>query len=278
MASTFVICGGRPSFPSCRPTRPALDQVPHPSTPEDGPVVVLHVLKYHEGRSSEDMELYQGVPPEIALPHGVRIGAWFDVEGTIVGDGRGWDQVRFNVFPSERGVPRRRPRPATGSPPRPTTASRRSPTPTPCCFDPMIDRLTDLDPPLTRTARPQEPRSIVQQSAAIRCVLQIQVHDIEPSRRSPPRAPRSAATSPAPSTTTGSSTRPPVRRAWSRVRLLRVDRRPRHRTGVHRGRPASAGGLHLRAHGRLRRHRQDGAGPQFWPSTYWGPAVAGLTD
>ena len=49
---------------------------------------------------SEDMELYQGRAAGIALPHGVRIGAWFDVEGTVVGDGRGWDEVRFNVFPS----------------------------------------------------------------------------------------------------------------------------------------------------------------------------------
>ena len=63
--------------------------------------MVLHVLKYHEGRSSEDMEVYTGEAARIALPHGVRIGAWLDVEGTIVGDGRGWDQVRFNVFPSK---------------------------------------------------------------------------------------------------------------------------------------------------------------------------------
>jgi len=100
MASTFVICGVPTEVPDLPDGAPALDQVPHPSTPEDGPVVVLHVLRYHEGRTSEDMELYQGRAAEIALPHGVRIGAWFDVEGTVVGDGRGWDQVRFNVFPS----------------------------------------------------------------------------------------------------------------------------------------------------------------------------------
>jgi uncharacterized protein (DUF1330 family) len=100
MASTFVICcvpAGEPELPA---DAPALDQVPHPSAPDDGPVVVMHVLRYHEGRVSEDMELYQGRAAAVALPHGVRIGAWLDVEGTVVGDGRGWDQVRFNVFPS----------------------------------------------------------------------------------------------------------------------------------------------------------------------------------
>ena len=49
---------------------PALDAVPHPSTPEDGPVVILHVLRYHEGRVSEDMEIYQGLSARIAVPHG----------------------------------------------------------------------------------------------------------------------------------------------------------------------------------------------------------------
>ena len=101
MASTFVI-GCRPvELPELPPDAPDLAAVPHPSTPEDGPVVLLHVLKYHEGIVSEDMELYTGEAARIALPHGVRIGAWLDAEGTIVGDGRSWDQVRFNVFPSK---------------------------------------------------------------------------------------------------------------------------------------------------------------------------------
>ncbi len=26
--------------------------------------------------------------------------AWFEAEGTIIGDGRSWDDVRFNVYPS----------------------------------------------------------------------------------------------------------------------------------------------------------------------------------
>ncbi len=30
----------------------------------------------------------------------MRLAGWFKVEGTIIGDGRSWDQVRFNAFPS----------------------------------------------------------------------------------------------------------------------------------------------------------------------------------
>ena len=31
----------------------------------------------------------------------MRFDGWFAVEGTILGDGRTWDQVRFNAFPSK---------------------------------------------------------------------------------------------------------------------------------------------------------------------------------
>jgi hypothetical protein len=101
MASTFVITCLPVDWPEVPADAPALDAVPHPSTLDDGPVVVMHVLRYHEGRASEEMEIYQDTAARVALPQGVRIGAWLDVEGTIVGDGREWDQVRFNVFPSE---------------------------------------------------------------------------------------------------------------------------------------------------------------------------------
>ena len=40
-------------------------------------------------------------PAKVALGHGVRINGWFAVEGTIIGDGRAWHQVRFNEFPSK---------------------------------------------------------------------------------------------------------------------------------------------------------------------------------
>ena len=40
-------------------------------------------------------------PPRSALGHGLRLNGWFAVEGTIIGDGRAWHQVRFNEFPSK---------------------------------------------------------------------------------------------------------------------------------------------------------------------------------
>lgn len=101
MASTFVIAGRPAPLPELPVDAPALQDVPHPSTPEDGPVVILHVLNYHEGASSPEMDIYTGEAAPIALRHGARIGAWLDVEGTIVGDGRSWDEIRFNVFPSQ---------------------------------------------------------------------------------------------------------------------------------------------------------------------------------
>jgi hypothetical protein len=75
--------------------------VPHPPTEQDGPVAVLHVIKYADGGGREQMVEYQTRAFDSAGPAGVRIGGWFDVEGTVVGDGRSWDQVRFNLFPSK---------------------------------------------------------------------------------------------------------------------------------------------------------------------------------
>ena len=79
--------------------------VDHPPTAEDGAVVVLHVLRYDEAASSDvtpaEMETYQGAAAAVAVPHGVRLNGWFAVEGTIIGDGRTWDQARFNQFPSK---------------------------------------------------------------------------------------------------------------------------------------------------------------------------------
>ena len=46
------------------------------------------------------MDSYSLAAGEVAVPHGVRIHGWFAAEGTIIGDGRTWDQVRFNAFPS----------------------------------------------------------------------------------------------------------------------------------------------------------------------------------
>lgn len=97
--------------PIAVPTRPAgvseVDwaDVAHPPTEDDGPVVVLHVLRFDAESAShatpDAMAAYQSAAAAVAVPHGLRINGWFAVEGTIVGDGRTWDQVRFNEFPSK---------------------------------------------------------------------------------------------------------------------------------------------------------------------------------
>lgn len=106
MAETIVM-GGQP-MPA--PTLPAgveetpWDRVLHPPTEDDGPVTVLHVLRFEDvpasGSTPTHMEQYQRAAAVVAAAHGVRIPAWFAIEGTIVGDGRAWHQARFNVFPS----------------------------------------------------------------------------------------------------------------------------------------------------------------------------------
>ncbi|HEX7354927.1 MAG TPA: hypothetical protein VF288_08870 [Mycobacteriales bacterium] len=82
-------------------TVPDWSQVPHPPTDEDGPVTVLHLIRFHPGQADQEMVSYQNHAADVAVPHGVRISGWFGVEGTIVGDGRSWDQARFNAFPSK---------------------------------------------------------------------------------------------------------------------------------------------------------------------------------
>lgn len=83
--------------------------VPHPPTDDDGPVVVVHVLRFHDNpqgtsaanKTPDQMEQYSTEAAKVALGHGVRISGWFAVEDTIIGDGRAWHQVRFNEFPSK---------------------------------------------------------------------------------------------------------------------------------------------------------------------------------
>jgi hypothetical protein len=104
MAATFVIgCKpiGSPADDIDPATLPDWSEVPHPPTDDDGPVTVLHLIRYHPGRLETDMREYSAHAAEVAVPHGVRISGWFSVEGTIVGDGRQWDEARFNAFPSK---------------------------------------------------------------------------------------------------------------------------------------------------------------------------------
>jgi hypothetical protein len=84
--------------------RPEWADVPHPPTDDDGPVVVLHVIRYSDEAAEatpDEMQAYQSAAAQVAGPQGVRISGWFTAEGTIVGDGRPWHQVRFNAFPSK---------------------------------------------------------------------------------------------------------------------------------------------------------------------------------
>lgn len=103
MAATIVSgCTPIPS-PADVPGAPTLvdwADVPHPPTDDDGPAMVLHFIRFHEGRADTDMVDYQNHASKVAVANGVRIAGWFGVEGTIVGDGRRWDQARFNLFPS----------------------------------------------------------------------------------------------------------------------------------------------------------------------------------
>lgn len=75
--------------------------VPHPPTEEDGPAMVLHLIRFHGSDDRSEMLAYQDHAALVAVPHGVQIAGWFGVEGTIVGDGREWHEARFNRFPSK---------------------------------------------------------------------------------------------------------------------------------------------------------------------------------
>jgi hypothetical protein len=106
MERTIVMgCRPMPSPTADPATVPDWADVAHPPTDDDPPVVVLHVLRYDAAAaadvSPEEMEAYTAAAALVAVPHGVRIDGWFAVEGTIVGDGRAWDQVRLNAFPSK---------------------------------------------------------------------------------------------------------------------------------------------------------------------------------
>ena len=111
MEQTIIIgCRPLPSPGDAASIGPDWADVPHPPTDEDGPVQVLHVLRFDEaegvdmpgydGSDMDHMAAYQRGAAPVALAHGVRIAGWFGVDGTILGDNRAWDQVRFNTFPS----------------------------------------------------------------------------------------------------------------------------------------------------------------------------------
>ena len=103
MAQTFVIgCLPMMDIPFAPEGSVDWAGVPHPPTAEDPYVQVIHVLKFHDQQSVAEMSTYSDHAGKVALPHGVRLTSWMQCEGTIVGDGRTWDQVRFNTFPSKQ--------------------------------------------------------------------------------------------------------------------------------------------------------------------------------
>ena len=89
-----------------------LSSLPFPPSASDPPIAVVHLLGFHEiaqyadGRPTEltgreAMNLYErGRQDQGVLQLGVRPGLNLDVIGELVGDGRLWDEVRINNFPS----------------------------------------------------------------------------------------------------------------------------------------------------------------------------------
>ncbi|MEM8924863.1 MAG: hypothetical protein AAGD35_15270 [Actinomycetota bacterium] len=105
MAETIII-GGQPlDVPSIEAPADWAD-VPHPPTDDDGAYTMVHVVRFHDEDGAtvtpDHMAAYQEVAGSVAVPNGVRIDGWFSAEGTIIGDGRSWHQVRFNTFPSRQ--------------------------------------------------------------------------------------------------------------------------------------------------------------------------------
>ena len=111
MESTIVMGTQPMTSPSRLDLFEAVDwaDVPHPPTVDDGPVVVVHVIRFNDtpdGQAAahetpDHMQQYQEAAGKVAAGHGARVNGWFAVEGTIIGDGRAWHQVRFNEFPSK---------------------------------------------------------------------------------------------------------------------------------------------------------------------------------
>ena len=62
--------------------------------------VVLDVLRFVDGTSAVEMHENARAARDHASAGGGFPLTWFDVEGTIMGDGRKWDAARFTAYPS----------------------------------------------------------------------------------------------------------------------------------------------------------------------------------
>lgn len=95
--------------PALPPIDPAT--LPYPPTPEDVAFTMVHLMQFNEEATDPDSgeggvsgrELigrYEQAVAVAALPLGIRPTAALTVEGVLVGDGREWEEVRLNSFPS----------------------------------------------------------------------------------------------------------------------------------------------------------------------------------
>jgi uncharacterized protein (DUF1330 family) len=103
MEST-IITGCRPFAiaEGMRPDPSTWSSLEHAPTDEDGPVTVIHMMKFAPGGLEDGMARYQEKAGRLVQKYGGGPVAMFEVEGTIMGDGREWDQVRFVSYPSLR--------------------------------------------------------------------------------------------------------------------------------------------------------------------------------
>lgn len=103
MEFTFVIgCQPADLDDAFRAKHETWSTMEHAPTKEDGPIMVVHLLKFVEGGRQGGMAEYQSKAFGVAQKHGGGAAAIFNVEGTIMGDGRQWDECRFIAYPSMR--------------------------------------------------------------------------------------------------------------------------------------------------------------------------------
>jgi uncharacterized protein (DUF1330 family) len=103
MASTIVTgCQPLPLPDGMRPDPASWAELEHAPNDDDGPVMVVHMMKFAPGGLSAGMAQYQAKAGQLVKKYGGGPAAMFAVEGTVLGDGRGWDQVRFVAYPSMR--------------------------------------------------------------------------------------------------------------------------------------------------------------------------------
>jgi uncharacterized protein (DUF1330 family) len=102
---SLVLVTAARDLPPIPPADPAT--LPFPPTPEDLAFTMVHLMQFNESGGATSGEEdgagiadYEQAIAVAALPLGIRPAAILEVEGVLVGDGRQWDEVRLNRFPS----------------------------------------------------------------------------------------------------------------------------------------------------------------------------------